>query len=80
MKAYLLTPLAKADIFHVWTYIAADNEDAAFASTLFIHPVSALPCPGPRSTKAKGPLCHVDFEQNCPFCLKAAQPGKPSFS
>ncbi len=29
MSAYVLTPLAKADIFHLWTYIAGDNEDAA---------------------------------------------------
>jgi plasmid stabilization system protein ParE len=29
MSAYVLTPLAKADVFHIWTYIADDNEDAA---------------------------------------------------
>ena len=29
MSAYDLTPLAKADIFDVWTFIAEDNEDAA---------------------------------------------------
>ena len=29
MSAYLLTPLAKADIFHIWAFIALDNEDAA---------------------------------------------------
>jgi plasmid stabilization system protein ParE len=29
MNAYVLTPLAKADIFDIWSYIAADNEDAA---------------------------------------------------
>jgi len=29
MSAYVLTPLAKADIFYIWTYIAADNEAAA---------------------------------------------------
>jgi plasmid stabilization system protein ParE len=26
---YVLTPLAKADIFDIWSYIAADSEDAA---------------------------------------------------
>jgi plasmid stabilization system protein ParE len=26
---YMLTPLAKADIFDIWAYIADDNEDAA---------------------------------------------------
>jgi len=29
MSAYVLTPVAKADIFDIWSYIAADNEDAA---------------------------------------------------
>ncbi len=29
MSAYALTPLAKADTFNIWCYIAADNEAAA---------------------------------------------------
>jgi|SRR5580700_4855686 plasmid stabilization system protein ParE len=29
MSVYTLTPLAKADIFHIWSYIADDNENAA---------------------------------------------------
>jgi antitoxin ParD1/3/4 len=29
MSVYVLTPLAKADIFAIWSYIADDNEDAA---------------------------------------------------
>ena len=29
MSVYVLTPLAKADIFDIWSYIANDNEDAA---------------------------------------------------
>ena len=29
MSGYALTPLAKADIFHIWSYIAEDSEDAA---------------------------------------------------
>src|ERR1700692_4696673 len=29
MSLYALTPLAKADIFHIWSYIADDSEDAA---------------------------------------------------
>jgi plasmid stabilization system protein ParE len=29
MSGYVLTPLAKADIFEIWSYIAEDNEDAA---------------------------------------------------
>ena len=26
---YVLTPLAKADVFDIWSYIADDNEDTA---------------------------------------------------
>ncbi|MFZ0419313.1 MAG: type II toxin-antitoxin system RelE/ParE family toxin [Candidatus Sulfotelmatobacter sp.] len=29
MSEYALTPLAKADIFQIWSYIAADSEEAA---------------------------------------------------
>jgi plasmid stabilization system protein ParE len=29
MSVYVLTPLAKADIFDIWSHIADDNEDAA---------------------------------------------------
>ena len=29
MSVYALTPLAKADIFDIWSYIAEDSEDAA---------------------------------------------------
>jgi plasmid stabilization system protein ParE len=29
MNNYVLTPLAQADIFYIWSYIASDNEDAA---------------------------------------------------
>jgi len=29
MSAYVLTPRAKADIFEIWSYIAADSESAA---------------------------------------------------
>jgi len=29
MSAYVLTPLAKADIFDIWSYIAEANEGAA---------------------------------------------------
>ncbi len=29
MSAYALTPLAKDDIFDIWSYIAEDSEDAA---------------------------------------------------
>jgi plasmid stabilization system protein ParE len=29
MSVYLLTPLAKADIFYIWSYIAENSEAAA---------------------------------------------------
>jgi plasmid stabilization system protein ParE len=29
MSVYALTPLAKADIFDIWSYIAGDNQSAA---------------------------------------------------
>jgi antitoxin ParD1/3/4 len=29
MTSYVLTPLAKADIFEIWSYIADDSENAA---------------------------------------------------
>jgi len=29
MSAYVLTALARSDIFRIWSYIAVDNEDAA---------------------------------------------------
>jgi antitoxin ParD1/3/4 len=29
MNAYVLTPLAKADIFYIWSYLADRNQDAA---------------------------------------------------
>ena len=29
MSVYVLTPLAKADIFDIWSYIAEDSEEAA---------------------------------------------------
>ena len=29
MRAYALSPLAKADIFDIWSHIAEDSEDAA---------------------------------------------------
>jgi plasmid stabilization system protein ParE len=29
MSVYVLTPLAKADIFDIWTYIAENSEPAA---------------------------------------------------
>jgi len=56
MSAYALTPLAKADIFDIWSYIAEDSEDAADRvdgrSTTLARLLPRLPCaaiPGPTS-------------------------------
>jgi plasmid stabilization system protein ParE len=37
MRAYALTPLAKADIFDIWAYVADDNDDAAYRVTQAIY-------------------------------------------
>jgi plasmid stabilization system protein ParE len=30
MRGYALTPLARADIFEIWAYIADDKDEAAY--------------------------------------------------
>jgi len=42
MSGYALTPLAKADIFDIWSYIAADSEDAADRVEQAIHEACAF--------------------------------------
>jgi plasmid stabilization system protein ParE len=42
MSAYALTPLAKADIFDIWSYIADDNEGAANRVEQAIYDACAL--------------------------------------
>lgn len=37
MSVYALTPLAKADLFDIWSYIAQDSEDAADIVELAIY-------------------------------------------
>ena len=55
MSVYALTPLAQADIFKIWSYIAKDNEDAADRVERAIYDsfeLRKLPCaamPGPAS-------------------------------
>lgn len=53
MSGYTLTPLAKADVFDIWSYIAEDNENAAdrveqaiFDACAFVAeaPCAAIPC------------------------------------
>lgn len=44
MSAYALTPLAKADTFNIWCYIAADNEAAAGIYTMLARLLLKLLC------------------------------------
>jgi antitoxin ParD1/3/4 len=47
MSAYALTPLAKADIFKIWSYIADDNVDAADRVEQAIYDACAVMAEGP---------------------------------
>lgn len=47
MSAYALTPLAKADIFDIWSYIAADSEGAADRVEQAIYAACAFVAEGP---------------------------------
>ena len=47
MSVYALTPLAKADIFDIWRYIADDSQDAADRVEEAIYDACALIAQGP---------------------------------
>jgi plasmid stabilization system protein ParE len=47
MSAYVLTPLAKADIFDIWTYIAENSEAAADRVEQAIYDACAFLAEGP---------------------------------
>lgn len=47
MSGYSLTPLAKADLFEIWSYIAEDNEDAADRVERAIYEACALMAEAP---------------------------------
>ena len=49
MSTYALTPLAKADIFEIWSYIANDNEEIANRVEQAIHDACEF--------VARAPLC-----------------------
>jgi plasmid stabilization system protein ParE len=56
MSGYAFTPLAKADVFAIWSYIAENSEDAANRVEQAIYDTARLlprpPCaaiPGPTS-------------------------------
>ncbi|HTW68084.1 MAG TPA: type II toxin-antitoxin system RelE/ParE family toxin [Bryobacteraceae bacterium] len=48
MSAYVLTPLAKADIFDIWAYIAENSETAADRVEQAIYEACALLAEGPQ--------------------------------
>jgi antitoxin ParD1/3/4 len=47
MSAYVLTPLAKADLFSIWSHIADDSEDAADRVEQAIYDACAFVAEGP---------------------------------
>ena len=47
MSGYALTPLAKADIFDIWSYIAEDSQDAAGRVEQAIYDACAFLAEGP---------------------------------
>jgi plasmid stabilization system protein ParE len=47
VSAYVLTPLAKADIFDIWVYIAENNETAADLVEQAIYDACAFLAEGP---------------------------------
>ncbi len=47
MSGYVLTPLAKADIFHIWSYIVDDSESAADRVEQAIYDACAFVAEGP---------------------------------
>jgi plasmid stabilization system protein ParE len=47
MSVYALTPLAKADIFDIWCYIADDSQDAADRVEQAIYDACALVAEAP---------------------------------
>jgi plasmid stabilization system protein ParE len=48
MSGYVLTPLAKADIFAIWSFIAEDREDAADRVEQAIYDACAFLAEGPK--------------------------------
>jgi antitoxin ParD1/3/4 len=47
MSGYALTPLAKADFFDIWSYIAGDSQDAADREEQAIYDACAFLTDGP---------------------------------
>jgi plasmid stabilization system protein ParE len=63
MSGYALTPLAKADIFDIWSYIADDSEDAANRVEQAIYEACAFVAEAPLSGHSRPDLttCSLRF-------------------
>ena len=56
MSGYALTPLAKADIFEIWSYIADDSEEAANRVEQAIYDACTFVAEGPMRGHSRGDL------------------------
>jgi plasmid stabilization system protein ParE len=61
MSVYVLTPLAKADIFDIWSYIADDNEDAADRVERAIYQACAFVAEAPMRGHSRPDLTTAPF-------------------
>ena len=57
MRAYALSPLAKADIFDIWSHIAEDSEDAANRVEQAIYDACMFVAEAPLCTDRIPPPC-----------------------
>ena len=62
MSVYVLTPLAKADIFNIWSYIAEDNENAADRVEQAIYDACAFLAKAPMRGRSRRDLTAVPFK------------------
>lgn len=79
MSVYALTPLAKADIFDIWSHIATDSEDAANRVERAIYAACAFVAEAPlrghsRSDLTTRPLRFWTLT-SYPNCTVVYQPG-----
>ncbi len=56
MSAYALTPLAKADIFEIWSYIADESEETANRVEQAIYDASAFVAEAPMRGHSRSDL------------------------
>jgi plasmid stabilization system protein ParE len=61
MSIYALTPLAKADIFEIWSFIAADSDDAATRVEQAIYDACAFLAASPDSGHSRPGLTARPF-------------------